>query len=380
MDIRIAERINETEPERWNHLAGSDYPFIRHEFLNALETTGCVSHETGWLPRHILVLDGDTLIAAMPCYIKRHSRGEYVFDYQWAQAYLHYGQAYYPKALNAIPFTPCVGPRIIHAGHIDLAQLMPWLTDAIKLVIKDFDLSSWHGLFADNTQLELLAEQGFIIRQGVQFHWYNRNYRDFDDFLSRFNSRKRKQAKRERQRINEQCIDLEMVSGVSLTEYHWAWFYRLYADTYLKKGMAPYLNEAFFQQIGRDMAESIVMALAYHQKQEVAAALFFRGTDTLYGRYWGCAQEFHSLHFETCYYQGIDYCISQRLKHFDAGAQGEHKLARGFEPVMTGSAHFIPDAMFALMIADHVHRESCWLSAYMTDARLLLPYKTSSHE
>jgi len=359
----------------WNRLAGDAYPFLRHEFLSALEQSGSVSEQTGWEPAHLLVTDENELVAFMPLYLKRHSWGEYVFDHQWAQAYQQQGIDYYPKWLTAIPLTPCQGERIVFAEAVNPVEVMQLLLDFIKQRSDQLGISSWHCLFPVEQQAELLRSLGLSLREGVQFHWFNRGYGDFNDFLQTLNAGKRKMLKRERRRVSEQGVSLLRIAGPDVSEVQWRAFFQFYTMTYLKRGSQPYLNPAFFQQIAATMGEQLLLVLAVKDDNYIAAALSFVGADTLYGRYWGCHEEYNSLHFEVCYYQGLDYCIEHGLKRFDSGAQGEHKIARGFEPITTYSAHWIKDARFAKAIDHFLGREQQAMRLYKQDAASYLPFK-----
>lgn len=367
--------MTEVDGTSWNRLAGKAYPFIRYEFLLALEQSGSVCEQTGWLPSHLLVMDKNQLVAFMPLYLKLHSSGEYVFDHQWAQAYLQAGLDYYPKWLTAIPFTPCSGSRIVVQEGIDRLQVTQLLLAYIRQLSEHLDISSWHCLFPELQQVELLQSMGIILREGVQFHWFNRGYRDFDDFLSTFNASKRKMLNRERRRVKEQNVHLERIVGTKVNEEQWRAFFQFYTRTYLKRGSLPYLNLEFFQQIAATMGEHMLLVLAYKEHKAIAAALSFVGEETLYGRYWGCFEEYNSLHFEACYYQGLDYCMEQGIKRFDSGAQGEHKIARGFEPITTYSAHWIKDDRFAKAIQQFVVREKISLQLYRENAATYLPFR-----
>ncbi|MGZ5006313.1 MAG: GNAT family N-acetyltransferase [Methylobacter sp.] len=375
MEVKQIHSIEQVDGTAWNRLAGDSYPFLRHEFLSALEQSGSVSEQTGWQPAHLLVIDGDELVAFMPMYLKRHSWGEYVFDHQWAQAYRQQGIDYYPKWLTAIPLTPCQGTRIVSKTDVDPVEVMQLLLAFIKRHADRQGISSWHCLFPAGRQVEQLRSLGLIIREGVQFHWFNRSYGDFDDFLQTLNAAKRKMIKRERRRVGEQGVSLLRIAGPDVSEAQWRVFFQFYTMTYLKRGSQPYLNLAFFEQIAAVMAERLLLILAIKEDKYVGAALSFIGADTLYGRYWGCYEEYNSLHFEACYYQGLDYCIEQGLKRFDSGAQGEHKIARGFEPITTYSAHWIKDARFAKAITQFVTREQEVIRLYKQDAASYLPFK-----
>jgi uncharacterized protein len=375
MEIKQITTINQVDSKVWNTLAGGDYPFMRHEFLLALEESGCVSEQTGWQPKHLLVFENDKLIAVIPLYLKAHSRGEYVFDNQWAYAYEQNGVSYYPKWLTAIPFTPCQGLRIAINDHADQQQITELLIDFIKTQSEQNGISSWHCLFPVGEQLESFRALGLAIREGVQFQWFNKGYQTFDDFLSTLNASKRKMLKRERRKVIEQGIEMVQLSGGEVSEYQWQVFYDFYQMTYLKHGTRPYLNLDFFLRCAETMGDQLLLAFALKDGAYVGAALSFVGGDTLYGRYWGCLEEYNVLHFEACYYQGLDYCIAKGLKRFDSGAQGEHKIARGFEPVTTYSAHWFQDERFAKAITQFLVREKNAVTSYKEDAASYLPFK-----
>lgn len=373
LKVNCINRMAELDASQWNALAGSDYPFLRYEFLNALEQSGAVSPQTGWEARHLLVMDDEVLLAILPMYRKSHSWGEYVFDQAWAQAYQQHGLEYYPKLLSAIPFTPCQGPRLMIKPDVESDVIV----DLLLTAIKEYKLSSWHCLFSEPELRQQLQARDLILREDVQFHWFNRDYQQFDEFLAALTASKRKMIKRERRKVDEQGIRLQQISAKEISDTHWQAFYRFYALTYLKRRSQPYLNLSFFRQLAATMPEHLLLVMAFKQALPVAAALFFVGSDTLYGRYWGCEQDYDSLHFEACYYQGIEYCIANGLRYFDSGAQGEHKIARGFEPVSRYSAHWISDPRFAQAIADFVERERAHISVYKAGASELLPFKGS---
>ncbi len=375
MEVKLINSMTQVDCTDWNRLVGDAYPFLRHEFLLALEESGSICEQAGWAPAHLLVMNADELVALMPQYLKQHSWGEYVFDHQWAQAYQQQGIHYYPKWLCAIPFTPCQGSRIVCLDTADQVKVMRVLLAFIKQHSQQQNISSWHCLFPEPQQAEQLKESGLSIREGVQFHWFNKGYRDFNDFLGTMNASKRKMLKRERRRVSEQGISLLQIAGAEVSEQQWQIFYRFYAMTYLKRSSQPYLNLAFFQQIAATMGNYLLLILAFKDDNPIAAALSFVGADTLYGRYWGCYEEYNSLHFEACYYQGLDYCIEHGLKRFDSGAQGEHKISRGFEPVTTYSAHWIKDAGFAKAIDHFIVREQQNMQNYKQDAATYLPFK-----
>lgn len=378
LEIRFFSSMTEVDSNSWNHLFGTDYPFTRHEFLLALEEGGSTTAETGWQPSHAMLFRADAPIAAMPLYIKSHSYGEYVFDWSWADAYQRHGLEYYPKLVSAIPFTPATGPRLAIATSESVAEISKLFAAALTRFCEEQGLSSFHILFPTDEVAHQLEDTGLIRRQGSQFHWYNRDYDDFGDFLSTFNSRKRKSLKRERRRVTDQGITLQRLSGGDITEAHWHLFYRFYQFTYAKRsGHGGYLSLESFLALGRLMPSQIVMVLATQHGREIAGALYFRSKDVLYGRYWGCIQELDCLHFEACYYQGIELCIEDGLKKFDPGAQGEHKIQRGFEPSKTWSLHWMAHAEFAAAIDDFTSRESGHIDDYIRQASEYLPFKKS---
>ncbi len=375
MEVKQINSMTQVDAVAWNNLTGTAYPFMRHEFLLALEQSGAVCEHSGWLTAHMLVIKQNQLLAFMPMYVKQHSWGEYVFDQSWAQAYHQQGLDYYPKLLSAIPFTPCLGPRVVvHAG-IDTLDVMRLLLDFIKQHAQQHNISSWHCLFPELPQLEALRTLALSIREGVQFQWFNQGYTDFNDFLNTMNASKRKMIKRERRRVVEQGVQLLRIAGSEVNEHQWQTFFELYSLTYLKRNSQPYLNLAFFKQIAATMGEYLLLILALKDEQPVAAALSFIGDDTLYGRYWGSYEDYHSLHFEACYYQGLDYCIEQGLKRFDSGAQGEHKIARGFEPVTTYSAHWLKDERYAKAVEHFLEKERKEVLQYKQVATHYLPFK-----
>ena len=377
MNIQFVNTIDAIDRQAWNAVAGRDYPFLRHEFLAAMEHCGAVAPATGWQPEHGVLRDNGRIIAIMPLYRKSHSWGEYVFDQSWAQAYTQHGLAYYPKFLTAVPFTPCQGPRMAIAPDRQAEDIVPLLFDSVIDRAKASGISSWHCLFPGADLRDHLQRLGLIRREDVQFQWFNRGYRDFDDYLASLTAAKRKMVKRERRKVGEQGIELLALAGRDIGESDWQAFYRFYALTYLKRRLQPYLNPDFFLQLAANMPEQLRLVLALKHQQPIAASLFFVGGDTLYGRYWGCAEDYDALHFEACYYQGIAYCIENGLLRFDSGAQGEHKITRGFEPVITSSCHWIADPRFASVIAGLVERERRHVARYQADAANYLPFKNN---
>jgi hypothetical protein len=312
----------------------------------------------------------------MPLYLKTHSYGEYVFDFEWAKAYHENGLQYYPKLLTAIPFTPASGCRICHHQEININALIPKIFSAIQNYALSVNASSWHFLFPEKKIFEELSDSNLLPKIGVQFHWFNKGYNNFDDFLESLMPKRRKDIRRERKKVKQQGVQLSTLEGKDIDSDLWKKFHLFYQLTYAKRsGHGGYLSEAFFKTIGDTLDQNIMLVTATIEQDLVAAALFFKDDSTLYGRYWGCMQEFDFLHFEACYYQGIEYCITHQLKKFDAGAQGEHKLQRGFEPIETYSNHWIADDAFSDAIRHHLQQEKRYTKQYFNAACQKSPYK-----
>jgi predicted N-acyltransferase len=378
MDAQFLASLDQIDARDWNALTGVDYPFLRHEFLYGLERSGCTTAESGWQPCHLVLREGATPRAVLPLYLKSHSYGEYVFDWSWADAWRQAGLHYYPKLVSAIPFTPATGPRL--SCNPGLATDTAWeiALGAIKEFAEARELSSWHLLFPEPDISESLLRTGLPQRSATQFHWFNQGYSDFDDFLSGFTSRKRKSLKRERKRVAEQGLALTTKVGSEIRDVDWERFHHFYQLTYAKRsGHGGYLTGEFFTEVAPSLGEQVIMVQAESEGEVVAAALYFRSADTLYGRYWGCRREFDCLHFEACYYQGIEFCIRHGLGRFDPGAQGEHKIQRGFRPIETYSNHWIADPRLADAVRDFTRRERQHTNAYMTEAETLLPFRSA---
>ncbi|MFO1189235.1 MAG: GNAT family N-acetyltransferase [Alphaproteobacteria bacterium] len=365
MRARLLASIHDVEPAAWDACAGSDNPFVAHAFLAALEDSGCVDAGSGWQTRHLVIEDGARgLVAAAPLYLKSHSFGEYVFDWAWADAYDRAGGQYYPKLQLAVPFTPVPGPRLLvrQAGQGQSGQgpsaLGPALAATLIEIARELDVSSLHATFLEPADAAILAQAGFLLRTGLQFHWTNRGYRSFEDFLAALASRKRKAIRKERRDVADAGIIVRPLSGASITEGHWDAFFRFYLATASEKWGQPYLNRQFFRLLGERLGDRVVLMLAEKNGEPLAGALNLRGRDTLYGRNWGAAADYPFLHFESCYYQAIDYAIAHGLARVEAGAQGPHKVQRGYLPVETVSAHWIADPGFRAAVADFVQREA----------------------
>jgi uncharacterized protein len=351
-------------------------PFIIHDFLSSLEASYSVGDRTGWQPRHLLAEASDgTLLGAAPCYVKSHSRGEYVFDHGWAEAFEHAGGDYYPKLQVAVPFTPVTGPRLLaHPGP--LAQAVRGaLADALVEITTASALSSAHVTFLTEPEWRALGERGFLLRNDQQFHWENEGYASFDDFLGRLASRKRKAIRRERKEALDPGIEVAWLTGAGLTEAVWDAFFAFYMDTGSRKWGRPYLTREFFSIVGEKMGDRILLVMAKRAGRWIGGALNFLGHDTIFGRNWGALEHHPFLHFELCYYQAIDYAIAHKLKRVEAGAQGEHKLARGYLPRTTYSAHFIANPGLRRAIADYLARERAYVRAAGEELAALAPFR-----
>ncbi len=367
---RILHAVAEAPSVQWNALAG-DYPFLRHEFLCALEETGCVGPETGWTPCHVSLWEDGRLTGFMPLYLKTHSYGEYVFDWSWADAYRRHGLNYYPKLLSAIPFTPTTGPRLVAATEDARRRIL----DAAFDLARAQRVSSLHVLLPTAAEAAELEARGMMIRSSVQFHWENPGHADFDDFLAGMSHDKRKKIKQERRRVREAGIDFVRLTGREAGEAEWDFFTWCYRRTYRAHHSTPYLDREFFRRLGRSMPDNVLLVIGRRHGEPVASALNIMGEGILYGRYWG-ASEFHSgLHFETCYYQALEYCIERGLRAFEGGAQGEHKLARGLLPVRTLSAHWLAHPQFAQAIDHFLQRETHGIGAYLDELGEHSPFK-----
>ncbi|KDE41276.1 hypothetical protein ADINL_0349 [Nitrincola lacisaponensis] len=372
--IRFCDSIAKIPANIWDSLCHTDYPFIQHAFLLALEESGSVCAATGWQPMHLQLLDEDQqLIGVMPLYLKNHSYGEYVFDWSWADAWERHGLNYYPKLVTAIPYTPAQGPRF--GCRLPDNQACQFFYAGIRQLSQQVEASSWHGLFVPESLRLHFSAQHCATRMGLQYHWFNRGYTSFDDYLGHFSSRKRKNLRKERQKIQDQGIAHHWISGLEVSDKEMEHFWRFYQMTHLKRGRRGYLTRAFFEQLRHSLAEQMLFCFARRDGQTLAGALFFRDQTTLYGRYWGSVDAFDSLHFETCYYQGIDYAIAAGLERFDPGAQGEHKIARGFEPVPTWSVHHIEHPEFSHAVRDFVTEEAAQLQQIQQQLRKSLPFR-----
>ena len=372
MPLQSLNSLSAVDPVQWDGLLKDGQPFVRHAFLSALEDSGSLGPRSGWQAEHLLHVEDGRLLAALPSYRKWHSYGEYVFDHGWADACARAGIDYYPKLLTAVPFSPVSGARVLAATQADAFELLKSLPGYLEIE----GLSSAHINFTDDFSDAALEQQpGWLQRLGCQFHWQNRGYRDFQDFLDALSSRKRKQMRKEREQVAGQGFDFQWFEGHELDEAHWDFVYACYANTYAVRSQSPYLTRTFFSLLAERMPEAIRVVLAKQGGRPVAMAFSLVGGDSFYGRYWGCLAEFDRLHFETCFYQGMEYAIAQGLQRFDAGAQGEHKLIRGFEPVLTRSWHYLRHPGLNAAVKDFLQQERSGIRAYAEEARDALPYR-----
>lgn len=356
--VKVLSGIGEVAAAAWDGCAGSGNPFLSHAFLSALEDSGAVAADTGWLPRHMVVEDaGGRVVGAMPLYLKGHSYGEYVFDWAWADAYERAGGRYFPKLLSAVPFTPVPGPRMLVRADADRAAVEEILVGGLVGLVKRLGVSSAHVNFLPRDQWERLGEFGLLQRTGLQYHWSNQGYPDFEAFLAALSSRKRKAIRRERREVAESGLTLRRLTGAAIEDRHWDAFFHFYIDTSDRKWGSPYLNRRFFSLLGERLSERILLVVAERDGKPVAGALNLIGDDTLYGRNWGCVEDHPFLHFEACYYQAIEFAIERGLAKVEAGAQGPHKLQRGYLPVETHSAHLIADPRLREAVGDFLVRE-----------------------
>lgn len=375
----VVDRISLVSAEEWDGLNRTGYPFTRHAYLDALEECGCLGEQYGWLPRHLLVRDENSgqLVASVPMYEKHNSYGEFVFDWAWADAYQRSGLQYYPKLVAAIPYQPCPGPRFLIHPDYPADSVSAYIADALRSFMLQAKYSSVHCLFTDETTTSKLRQRSYLIRTGCQFHWMNHGYATFDAFLDTLSSRKRKKIRRERRRVSEAGITLSFLHGDEIDDGMWQQWHRMYCNTFDRLGGIPTLSLSFFQDIAHALPGNVLLVVARTQSGEVVAAAFnMVGEDTLYGRHWGCVDDYHSLHFETCYYQGLEYCIEHGLKHFQPGAQGEHKISRGFLPVPTYSAHWIADEHFAAAIGRYLDQETPAMQEHISELATRSPYRT----
>ncbi len=384
LQVKIAQGLKAVPASAWDACAlaagtGKDdpvNPFVSHAFLSALEESGCVGPKAGWSPVHILVEDeAGTLLGAAPCYLKSHSMGEYVFDHAWADAYTRAGGRYYPKLQVAVPFTPATGPRLLVPNGSQADHVRSYLIAGLRALRDQTGASSIHATFLQDADLKALTSEEFLQRDDQQFHWFNEGYKGFEDFLEALASRKRKAIRRERRDALANGISVEWLTGADITEAHWDAFFAFYMDTGSRKWGRPYLNRRFFSLIGERMADRVLLVMAKRNGRYIAGAINFIGAKRLYGRNWGCIEDHPFLHFEVCYYQAIDFAIARGLDRVEAGAQGEHKLARGYKPVITSSAHDIADPSLRQAIQAYLDQERLYVSEAADELSGATPFK-----
>ncbi len=374
MDIQCVPTLAGVDPAQWNALLAENHPLLSHAFLYGMEQHGCLGQHSGWLPRYILIEKAGELIAAMPLFEKINSWGEFVFDHAWAEAYARYGLQYYPKLVSAIPFSPVFGQKmLIKPGG--KKELYPALLGGALNAAKQLDCSSYHVLFPLPEEYEFLRANGLITRYDCQYHWQNQNYDSFAQFISRLTHRKRKNIRQERRRVRNANITIRRLDGTSATSQDWKHFTHFYISTYERKWGAPIFNQAFFEATAKALGERMILILADSKGECIAGALMYRSDRVLYGRHWGCLEYHNSLHFELCYYQGIELCIEHGLEIFEPGAQGPHKIARGFEPVVTRSAHWLADPRFQAAIEQYTEDEKAMVMMQVKEAKQHSAYK-----
>lgn len=369
-EIICLDTLSAVPAAQWDALT-HDNPLLSHAYLSALESTQCATPKTGWAPCHLVLLRDGIVRGAMPLYAKSHSRGEYVFDHAWANAYARYSMAYYPKLVSAVPFTPVPGPRLLAVDRHDQRLLL----EAAIQRVREEQYSSLHVLFPQEDEIPVLHAAGLLLRNNVQFHWINRGYPDMNTFLADLMQAKRKKLRQDRRRVTDAGVEFRWYTGREIDSTTLRFFYLCYVQTYLEHGNAPYLNLDFFERLHDRLTDALVVIVAERRGAPLAAALNIRHGDRLYGRYWGCTEFLPGLHFETCYMQGIEYCIVHGLRYFEGGAQGEHKLARGLLPVRTQSAHWIDDPVFQPAISDFLRREEPFIDEYLNELLAHSPYR-----
>ncbi|WP_221792355.1 GNAT family N-acetyltransferase [Aquisediminimonas sediminicola] len=369
--LSTASGFAQIDAGQWDRCAGNDDPFLTHAFMRCLEQSGSAIADTGWQPMPLLATnDAGELIGATPLWGKSHSQGEYIFDHGWADAWQRAGGRYYPKLLSAVPFTPVTGRRLLSNDPVVASHLIA----GMAAMTEQNNLSSAHANFITEDEVALFEQAGWLIRDGLQYHWENRGYQSFDDFLGEMPSRKRKTIRKERDTAR-QGLDIRHLTGSDITEAHWDAFWAFYQDTGARKWGTPYLTRSFFSLLNKAMADRILLVFAYDGDRPIAGALNLIGAEALFGRYWGTTDDRPFLHFELCYYQAMDFAIEHHLARVEAGAQGEHKIARGYAPIITRSAHYLPDTRFREAVADFVARERRTLQLHATELAEMLPFR-----
>jgi predicted N-acyltransferase len=373
--LKIIDNLADIDAGDWDALAGKD-PFVSHAYLYALQESGCATAQFGWQAQYITLWQDARLLGAMPLYLKMNSYGEHVFDFAWADAYHRHGLRYYPKLVCAVPFTPVTGKRLLVAPGSEVEDVRDLLLSYARQFAKESGVSSLHCLFPDEADALLMQQHGMMLRQDVQFHWQNPGYSDFDDFLAALSRDKRKRIRQERRKVNEAGIELQCITGDNATTEQWDFFASCYAHTRQIHHSPPALNSEFFQRIGAALPQHTLLVIATREGRMIASALNIFTKDVLYGRSWGTFEFHPGLHFETCYYQAIEFCIARNIKIFEGGAQGEHKLARGFLPVNTHSAHWLAHPEFARAVENYLQQETSAISEYVDELNERSPFKS----
>lgn len=368
MELRLVSNIAEIDRQAWNDLVVDNNPFLRHEFLQALEDHQCVSPELGWYPQHVALYTQGRLIGAMPLYVKTNSYGEFVFDHSWAQAWQSMGLAYYPKWVSSIPYAPVTGARFLIAADQNIDKIRALLTHHLQTLATEQNISGWHILFADNDdQAWLNSQPDWLIRHDCHFHWFNHNYQSFDDFLAQLKPKKRKNINQERRKVKDANVTFRLLNGHTASDQDWQDFSHFYQKTFNERQSLPTLNFGFFQAVAKALPDQVLLVLADQGQDCIAGSLMYLSDSVLFGRHWGCIEEVNSLHFEACYYQGIEFAIKQGLQRFEPGAGGEHKIARGFEPVITQSAHWLMNNPFPQGIQGFLAEDKRMIDDYYQD-------------
>jgi len=381
MQLRRHTSYTQIPPASWNALVGPEFPILRHEYMLALETSGSATAATGWQPLPLIVEDeSGRALGAAPLWLKSHSFGELVYDFAWAQAYERAGLRYYPKLVVCVPFAPISGPRLLVAQDADRSSVIDALVQGARAIADETHASSLHWLFTDSRDTAALAARGYLQRSGYQFHWTNQGYATFDEFLAGFTAEKRKKLKRERRHVRDAGIDTQMLTGTEVTPELWEIFYDFYSGNIQRHGGMIHLNREFFYLLAKNLPEAVALAVARRGREYAGAAINLRGSEALFGRYWGGQEGINSLHFETCYYTPIEYCIAHGLRRFEGGAGGEHKLARGFLPVATHSLHWLRHPQFARAVEDFLARERNGVEVYMDELNEHAPFKSGMRD
>ena len=378
LEIRFVNNVRQILATQWQNLQVPSSPFLSFEFLSALEDYTCVGGETGWIPHHLLVERNNQLVAFMPLYMKFNSYGEFVFDWSWADAYQRNGLKYYPKLVSSIPYTPVTGERILLGASENAETILQLIAQYFKQVLPSSEFSGFHCLFLTEKEMAPFLEQGYMRRLGCQFHWKNQGYESFEHYLSFFISRKRKNIKKERKSVSHGKFSFQFLHGHEIEPDLWPLIYEFYRITFYKKSGYPTFTLEFFKAIGQLLKEKFLVNLVSFEGKFVACAIFYQDNERLYGRHWGCFEEYQNLHFETCFYQGLDYAIEHGLQYFEPGAQGEHKISRGFLPTKTWSVHYLVNPAFQSAVEEFGQQEEQYMLHYIKDLDSESPFRSQT--